>query len=412
MLDSLSSDMLAIGFFLNSMNATNSQQPDNDTSDLEGGNANNAAGSVGFESVVAGAAKPPITLAVTLGDPAGVGPEVVLKALADQAIAQYCVVVGCRDWAISCYESLRSQGSEAIADPRQLRWHDSPLSSEQQEGIQLGKVSAAAGDAAFRWLDQAIALTQSGLCQGVVTAPIAKIAWKAAGHYWPGQTEVLANRAGCDRFAMMFVARSPHTDWPLRVLLATTHIPLQAVPEALTSTLLDTKLSLLIQSLRQDFGIVRPHIAISGLNPHSGEGGQLGVEERDRLEPWLNRARQNHPDLTLTGLTPPDTLWVNAGRAWFDRHWLTQQTRPSGTSKLPDAYLALYHDQGLIPVKLMGFDRAVNTTTGLPFIRTSPDHGTAFDIAGQGIADATSMKAALEWGVNLARQRLHLESAR
>ncbi|MGD1938455.1 MAG: 4-hydroxythreonine-4-phosphate dehydrogenase PdxA [Cyanophyceae cyanobacterium] len=346
-----------------------------------------------------------VNLAVTLGDPAGVGPEVVLKALANDEIARHCVVVGCRDWAIACYETLRDRGIATIADPRRLVWDDRPLSSVQRQEIRLGQVSAAAGDAGFQWLDRAIALTRAGQCQGVVTAPIAKISWKAAGHHWPGQTEVLADRANCDRFAMMFVARSPHTGWPLRVLLATTHIPICDVPNALTSNLLDTKLDLLIQSLRQDFGIARPHIAISGLNPHSGEGGQLGTEERDRLLPWLTQARRNYPEVTLTGLVPPDTLWVNPGRAWFDRQWLTQQTQPGILLNLPDAYLALYHDQGLIPVKLMGFDRAVNTTTGLPFIRTSPDHGTAFDIAGQGIADATSMTAALDWGLRLVRQR-------
>lgn len=347
-----------------------------------------------------GMGTPSVKVAVTLGDPAGIGPEVVLKALADPAIAQQCVVVGCREWAIACHGQLRNQGITHLADPQTLIWEDCPLPSHQHQDIQLGQVSAAAGDAGFQWLDRAIALTLAGQCQGVVTAPIAKIAWKAAGHDWPGQTEVLANRANCDRFGMMFVARSPQTSWNLRVLLATTHIPLAEVPDALTPELLDIKLDLLIRTLRQDFGIPQPHLAIAGLNPHSGEGGQLGTEERDRLTPWLQRARDRHPDLTLSGLTPPDTLWVNPGRAWFDPHWLAQNS-----NRLPDAYLALYHDQGLIPVKLMGFDQAVNTTIGLPFIRTSPDHGTAFDIAGQGIADATSMKAALDWGLQLAQKR-------
>ncbi|MGD1850374.1 MAG: 4-hydroxythreonine-4-phosphate dehydrogenase PdxA, partial [Cyanophyceae cyanobacterium] len=126
--------------------------------------------------------------------------------------------------------------------------------------------------------------------------------------------------------------------------------------------------------------------------------------------PWLTQARRNHPEATLTGLVPPDTLWVNPGRAWFDPQWLTQPTQTGAPPTLPHAYLALYHDQGLIPVKLMGFAQAVNTTTGLPFIRTSPDHGTAFDIAGQGIADATSMTAALDWGLRLARQRQQKDS--
>jgi 4-hydroxythreonine-4-phosphate dehydrogenase len=156
------------------------------------------------------------------------------------------------------------------------------------------------------------------------------------------------------------------------------------------------KLDLLLDCLQQDFGLPTPTIAIAGLNPHSGEGGQLGTEERDWLIPWLETERNHRPQVHLVGPVPPDTLWVKAGQAWYGE---------SSFGNPADAYLALYHDQGLIPVKLMGFDQAINTTIGLPFIRTSPDHGTAFDIAGQGIAKATSMKAAILLGNQLARQR-------
>ncbi|MFM6136512.1 MAG: 4-hydroxythreonine-4-phosphate dehydrogenase PdxA, partial [Sphaerospermopsis kisseleviana] len=138
-------------------------------------------------------------------------------------------------------------------------------------------------------------------------------------------------------------------------------------------------------------------IAIAGLNPHSGEMGQLGTEEIDWLIPWLESERQKRPYFKLEGPIPPDTMWVKPGQAWYGNSVVTNAA---------DAYLALYHDQGLIPVKLMAFDRAVNTTIGLPFVRTSPDHGTAFDIAGKGIADATSMKAAIALGVELVKQRL------
>ncbi|MEB3288592.1 MAG: 4-hydroxythreonine-4-phosphate dehydrogenase PdxA, partial [Leptolyngbya sp.] len=213
-----------------------------------------------------------------------------------------------------------------------------------------------------------------------------------------GQTELLAEGAGVQDFAMAFVARSPHTGWPLRTMLATTHIPLQRVPQVLNPALMTQKLDLLIRSLRRDFGITEPRIAIAGLNPHSGEGGQLGREEQDWLIPWLEAQRQRYPQVCLDGPTPPDTLWVCPGQAWFG-------TQSRAMESAHDAYLALYHDQGLIPVKLMAFDRAVNTTLGLPFIRTSPDHGTAFDIAGQGIAYPSSMIAAIDLAIELARVR-------
>ena len=156
--------------------------------------------------------------------------------------------------------------------------------------------------------------------------------------------------------------------------------------------------------LERDFGIDTPRIALAGLNPHSGEQGQLGREEIDWLIPWLDAARSRYPQATLDGPIPPDTLWVKPGQAWYG------PAHPGDFGH--DAYLALYHDQGLIPVKLMAFDRAVNTTIGLPFVRTSPDHGTAFDIAGQGIADSTSMKAAIELAAQLVCRRQSIQPNR
>ena len=146
----------------------------------------------------------------------------------------------------------------------------------------------------------------------------------------------------------------------------------------------------------KDFGIKYPTIAIAGLNPHSGEQGQLGREEQDWLIPWLLQAQQDYPQAKLIGPVPPDTLWVSPGQAWFNQQ----------TTSVADGYLALYHDQGLIPVKLLAFDQAINTTIGLPFIRTSPDHGTAFDIAGQGLARSDSFRAAIQLAAELGQQRL------
>ncbi|NEO41768.1 MAG: 4-hydroxythreonine-4-phosphate dehydrogenase PdxA [Moorea sp. SIOASIH] len=343
-------------------------------------------------------------LAVTLGDPAGIGPEVVLKALADSQVTSNCeiTVIGNRYLLNGAYTQLRQQGIEdvaTLASPERLSIIDIELDYGQRPQITPGVGNAASGALSFMYLENAIALTQRGQFDGIVTAPIAKSLWKAAGHDYPGQTEVLAQYSGVKQFGMLFVARSPHSGWVLRTLLATTHIPLSQVPNTLTPLLMASKLDLLIACLASDFGIKKPRIAISGLNPHSGEQGQLGCEEQDWLIPWLEQERQQRPTIQLDGPVPPDTLWVKPGQAWYGNH---QQYADNAY----DAYLALYHDQGLIPVKLMAFDRAINTTIGLPFVRTSPDHGTAFDIAGLGIANATSMKAAISLATELVKQRL------
>jgi 4-hydroxythreonine-4-phosphate dehydrogenase len=335
-------------------------------------------------------------LAIAMGDPAGIGAEIVLKALADANITQNCEieVIGTRSLLETTYQQLCQMG-KACADPASLRILDIPLDSP----IVSGEGNAGSGEASFAYLEAAIARTLAGEFQGIVTAPIAKFCWQAAAHPFPGQTEVLAQRAGVEKYGMLFVARSPQSGWTLRTLLATTHIPLRQVPTALTPELLAEKLDLLVEFLAADFGMAAPRIAIAGLNPHSGESGQLGTEERDWLIPWLEREREARPQLQLLGPVPPDTLWLSAAQSWY------------GKAKIPnaiDAYLALYHDQGLIPVKLLAFDRAVNTTIGLPFVRTSPDHGTAFDIAGKGMARADSMKAAIELAADLSRRNLEL----
>ncbi|MCW6037958.1 4-hydroxythreonine-4-phosphate dehydrogenase PdxA [Spirulina subsalsa FACHB-351] len=350
-------------------------------------------------------------LAVTMGDPASIGPEVVLKALADPSLGEKCTItlVGSRRLFQEAYGHLRGLGLEAIANPEDFPMIDLPIAETQ---IQRGVGSAASGEASFIYLKEAIAQTLTGHFQGIVTAPIAKSLWQAAGYDYPGQTEVLAQGAGVDRYGMLFVARSPYTQWQLITLLATTHIPLRQVPDTLTPELLSDKLDLLIHCLQKDFGIHAPKIVISGLNPHSGEQGKLGTEERDLLIPWLQKERLKYPNISLVGLVPPDTLWIHPAQAWYghvDRTNIEPPPSAGNTRQentlLADAYLALYHDQGLIPVKLMAFEQAINTTIGLPFIRTSPDHGTAFDIAGKGIAKAASMKAAIELAAELARFR-------
>lgn len=335
-------------------------------------------------------------LVVTLGDPAGIGSEVILKALADPEVTQNChlVVVGNVTLLAKSHENISKNidNSLNLVDLTDLSIVDITTAGE----IITGVGNAASGAASFAYMEYAISRTLAGEFDGIVTGPITKSAWKSAGYNYPGQTELLAERAGIECFGMLFVGRSPFTGWTLRALLATTHIPLCQVSATLTPQLLTNKLDLLVKCLENDFGIKNGRIAIAGLNPHSGEMGQLGTEEIDWLIPWLESERQKRPHLQLEGPIPPDTMWVKPGMAWYGN---------SPVKNPADAYLALYHDQGLIPVKLMAFDRAVNTTIGLPFVRTSPDHGTAFDIAGKGIADATSMKAAIQLAVELVKRR-------
>lgn len=335
-------------------------------------------------------------LAIALGDPAGIGTEVVLKALTPEIMAGAALtLVGNRQLLANYHQQLVAMGATDLPGLAQLKLWEVPLAPATTSQIQLGQEHPASGEASFQFLQTAIAETLVGNFDGVVTAPIAKSAWAAAGHYYPGQTELLAEMAGAGKSGMMFVGRSPHTGWQLRMLLATTHIPLRAVSDRLTPQLLSDKLALLIHCLQDDFGIAEPQINIAGLNPHSGEQGQIGREEVDWLQDWLRSEQQSYPQVKLVGLLSPDTMWVAPGQAWFG----------TGSPTVADGYLALYHDQGLIPVKLMAFDRAVNTTIGLPFVRTSPDHGTAFDIAGQNKADATSMQEAMLLAIELVNKR-------
>ena len=340
-------------------------------------------------------------LAIPMGDPASIGPEIVLKALAKESLRTHCqiTVIGSRKILEKTYQHLKQIiSADAMIDPEQLSIVDISLEGQ----LEIGRGSAVTGAASFTYLQEAIAGTLTGKYQGIVTAPIAKSLWQAAGYNYPGQTEVLAEAAGVEKFAMVFVGRSPHTGWTLRTLLATTHIPLTQVSKTLNRELMTGQLDLLLESLHRDFGLNYSKIVIAGLNPHSGEEGKLGTEEQDWLLPWLAEEREKRSDIELIGPVPPDTMWVEPGQAWYGNGSKTDTA---------DAYVALYHDQGLIPVKLMAFDRAINTTIGLPFIRTSPDHGTAFDIAGRGIANSRSMEEAIKLAIKLTARRMNLHAA-
>ena len=324
-----------------------------------------------------------------MGDPRGIGAEIILKALAHPAISDLVpalTIFGDRQHLIRTYQQMQSCASEPMLSPHNLHI------------CQVGNydLQNQAGLASFAYLDQAIHATLAGEYAGIITAPIAKSAWREVGLAYPGQTELLAERADVENFGMMFVGRSPITGWQLRVLLATVHIPLSLVTQVLNPNLIQHKLNLLITTLQQDFGLSQGRIAVSGINPHSGEAGQLGTEETEWLIPTLKSWQAQHQAWQLDFPIPPDTLWVKPAQAWHDPHQLDLGHT---------AYLAMYHDQGLIPVKILAFDQAVNLTVGLPFVRTSPDHGTAFDIAGQGVARSASLRSAIALAVELVTTR-------
>ncbi|HKN48439.1 MAG TPA: 4-hydroxythreonine-4-phosphate dehydrogenase PdxA [Candidatus Polarisedimenticolia bacterium] len=313
----------------------------------------------------------PPRLALTTGDPAGIGPEVVLKALASpDRPAAPVIVYG--PMAVLLDRAARF----GLRSPQDLdaRLVDVPLDGR----VELGRTSAAAGRAAAEAVLRAVADAREGRVQALVTAPLNKESLRAAGHPWPGHTEMLAEAAGTPDVAMMFVGGG------LRVALITIHRPLRTVPDAVTPAEVRRVARLVHRELPR-FGVTVPRIALCGLNPHAGEHGLLGHEEEHVLIPAVEDLRRE--GLDVSGPFPADSLFVRAKRGEFD------------------AVIAGYHDQGLIPVKLAAFGHAVNVTLGLPFVRTSVDHGTGFDIVEKGVADATSMVEAMKVAVDLAQQR-------
>jgi 4-hydroxythreonine-4-phosphate dehydrogenase len=283
---------------------------------------------------------------ITVGDPAGIGPEIALKAANDPRVT-------------------------AVCEPSLY----GPHSGDALAQFPRGRVSAAAGRAAYDAIASAVEDAVHGRIQAIATAPINKEAFAVAGLRWPGHTELLAHLTGAPRVAMMF-----HSD-ALRVVLATIHVPLARVPELLTRELMEQTIELTWQALPR-FGVDSPRLAVAGLNPHAGEHGVIGREDEQVIAPAVAACRARRID--VCGPLPGDTVFVRAVRREFD------------------AVIACYHDQGLIPIKLIAFGKAVNVTLGLPIIRTSVDHGTAFDIAGQGVADPSSMIQAVMLAARLA----------
>lgn len=286
-------------------------------------------------------------IAITVGDPAGIGPEIAVKASEDPSVLEVCepVIYG-------------------------------PSLPDELDEFLRGRVTAEAGAAAYDAIVEAVDDVVAGRIEAMATAPVNKEAFAAAGLPWKGHTDLLAHLTGARRAVMMF-----HSD-ALRVVLATVHIPLAQVSRALTREQLEDVVRLTASEMPR-FGYPSPRIAVAGLNPHAGEHGLLGKEEQTVIRPAVEALRREGVD--VTGPFPADTLFVRALRGEFD------------------VVVACYHDQGLIPVKLAAFGKAVNVTLGLPIVRTSVDHGTAFDIAGRGVADPGSMIEAVRLAARLAQ---------
>jgi 4-hydroxythreonine-4-phosphate dehydrogenase len=283
---------------------------------------------------------------VTVGDPAGIGPEIARKAASDVRVSSICDVV------------LYGPSSDAELKP-----------------FQQGRVSGKAGRAAYDAIVAATTDAQARRIDAITTAPINKEAFAAAGLPWRGHTDLLAHLTGSPRVAMLFYAEA------LRVVLATVHIPIVEVPRALTREVIEGTVDLAARELPR-FGLPDPRIAVAGLNPHAGEHGVIGREDDEVIAPAVAALKAR--GINAAGPFPADTIFVRAMRGEFD------------------AVVACYHDQGLIPIKLVAFGQAVNVTLGLPIVRTSVDHGTAFDIAGKGVADPSSLIEAIRLAARLA----------
>ena len=330
---------------------------------------------------------------ITMGDPAGIGPEIIVKALSDPAIRHSCIPFVIGDKNILARE-IRSLNSplvlHPVSSPEKLFPEENKIflleaSHLEERDVPYGTPGQKTGKALARYIEKAVELALKGAIEAVVTAPISKQSLKQAGYDFPGHTEMLAYLTGTRDVVMMLAGSR------LRVVLVTIHCALARVPRLISKKSILTTLRITYQGLCQMFGIEKPRIAVAGLNPHAGEGGMFGNEEQTIISPALEAARQE--GIPVKGPFPPDTLFYRAACGEFD------------------VVVCMYHDQGLIPLKLLHFDDGVNITLGLPIIRTSVDHGTAYDIAGRGIARPSSMLQALHVAAQMALTRRRVRSS-
>jgi 4-hydroxythreonine-4-phosphate dehydrogenase len=325
-------------------------------------------------------------IAITIGDFNGIGPEIILKTLLGINLTESTPVIVSPPKIIE--QAQKYLGSKVnlhhILKPGQIETGTVNLLEIPSGEVVLtpGNQTKASGSTAMKSIETCIKLCKNESVHAMVTAPISKEAVNLAGYAIPGHTEFLASKTNTPNFLMMLVSGG------LRVSLVTTHIPVSEVSSSISKETIRAKIEILSKSLRQDFGINNPKIAVFGLNPHAGDGGVIGTEEIEIIDPLLKEIRNEDPDFTLDGPFPADGFF---GQKLYEKY---------------DAILAMYHDQGLAPFKLISFGKGVNFTAGLPIIRTSPDHGTAFDIAGKGVANPSSFTEAYNLAVELANKRI------
>ncbi|RCK77396.1 MAG: 4-hydroxythreonine-4-phosphate dehydrogenase [Ignavibacteriae bacterium] len=324
-------------------------------------------------------------IGITMGDFNGIGPEIVLKAVLSPQIKKICVpiLIGSTDvfeyYAKLLKLKLTLKEVEYIPETNSEAIPIIPVRKFRIPKILPGKLSFEAGRLAAESVIAAAVLSLNKEIDGMVTAPLAKESIHFDGIPFIGQTEMLAAITKTENYAMLL------THDKMKVALATIHIPIKKVSEELSARVITEKLKVLDISLRKDFAIKAPKIAVLGLNPHSGENGKIGKEEIETIIPAIKQAKNRK--INVTGPFPADGFFG------------------SGLYKHFDAILAMYHDQGLIPLKLLGFETGVNFTAGLPIVRTSPDHGTAFEIAGKGIANPSSIISAIKEAVKIIKNR-------
>lgn len=320
-------------------------------------------------------------IGITMGDPSGIGPEVVLKAVAEEEVRRTCipVIIGDAQLLAHTARTLDLQsGYDIVRAEEPFPEHSEPViyHLDNISGfIEPGIESGAAGKAAGGYIEAAVELCAAGSIDAVATAPINKRALFLGGYSFPGHTEFFAHLTGSEDYAMAFVAGN------LRIVLLSTHVPLAEAIRLVERDRIVSRINLTNREL-QRWGIEKPRIAVAALNPHGAEGGLFGVEEASEIVPAIDAGRRD--DINVQGPFSADTVFLRASRGEFD------------------GVIACYHDQAMIPVKCLSFGEAVNVTLGLPFIRTSVDHGTAFDIAGKGLAEHSSMVAAIKLAAELS----------
>ena len=326
-------------------------------------------------------------IGITMGDPTGIGPEIITKALSMKEPFQFCrpVVFGDREVLsraiqiqnLSATLEIIEKVPEGGYSPGKIFLFS--LSQLKKDSLHFGQPDRACGEAMVRYIDEAVKWVRIGKLDAITTCPINKQAMNAAGYSFPGHTELLAHLVGASAVAMMFLG----SRW--KIVLVTTHLPLKDVSKWITADRVLSTLRLTDEEMKKYFGIPRPKIAVLGLNPHSGEEGLLGEEEKREILPAIAEAKSLGMD--VEGPFPADSFFGLSGRYSFD------------------VVVSMYHDQGLIPIKMTDFKEAVNFTLGLPFIRTSVDHGTAYDIAGRGLADPTNLVKAILVAANLSKSK-------